>query len=294
VTALPSGRWFHVDPNEDPVARRAEIERLRKAISSEEARAGHEAPVPKDREKELRRLIAERNVRLGSVLYRIQHLRRDIHRLETEAAALRNEVAGYEAGLRVLLGDVLAEADEWAAPLWSPVPLLGYRMWKRRNGRLHGARALWEQPRLEAQCVAPSGLVRDSAGVPHTNGECRRPQCGIYAFKGVDVVISGLAGRDNAVGLVALSGKVVEHDRGYRSRHAEVVALAAAVAGTVHCSADPEWVAGVFSGSDPATLLQDRAEHVGARPGLIGAVRRFFEIQEARYLDQWTSGNPNE
>ena len=127
----PSRPWFH--GGESLAARREEIDHLRRAIGDAEARSGERAPIPTGSEQRLRSLIAERNTRLAAVLYRIEHSRREIESLEKEASALLDEIGGYEKGLRALLGRVLEDADRWAAPLWSPVPVLGYRMWVRRN-----------------------------------------------------------------------------------------------------------------------------------------------------------------
>jgi hypothetical protein len=122
---------------------------------------------------------------------------------------------------------------------WSPDPVAGYRYWRIDVDGLHGVRgARWNSPRLDAVCRwgAPGE-------VPHAAGECGPPPCGIYAAKDPQDVISGYS-RDAAWGMlvgegvrllepgvygaVALSGRVVEHERGYRGARAEVLGVVAA------------------------------------------------------------------
>jgi hypothetical protein len=78
--------------------------------------------------------------------------------------------------------------------------------------------------------------------VPHAAGECGPPPCGIYVAKDPQDLISGYS-RDAAwamlvgegvrllepgvYGAVALSGRVVEHERGYRGARADVLGVVA-------------------------------------------------------------------
>jgi hypothetical protein len=117
------------------------------------------------------------------------------------------------------------------APLpefWSPQAVLGFRLWEMRH-RLHGVWQTWDHPFREARCVS-GRTERDDGEVPHTDGRCGYPPCGIYAFKEpVDLLGAfDLPGgsRRYVYGLVELSGKVVEHARGYRGQRAAVVAAA--------------------------------------------------------------------
>ncbi len=111
---------------------------------------------------------------------------------------------------------------------WSPTPILGFRGWHVRDGRLHGAVRPWPTPIHHAGCVKRGRQdVAPAIDVPHTNGECGRPACGIYATKEpgpiVDMFID--LGGAVAVGIVELSGKVVEHEYGYRAGVAMAVAM---------------------------------------------------------------------
>ena len=101
-------------------------------------------------------------------------------------------------------------------------------MWELR-GRLQGVFKAWDRPHYRAGCVTRHG-EQDDPDVPHSDGSCGFPPCGIYATKepGDLVAEFGLpeGQRRYVYGLVALRGKVVEHERGYRAREARVVAAA--------------------------------------------------------------------
>jgi hypothetical protein len=114
---------------------------------------------------------------------------------------------------------------------WTPGIVLGFRMWEVR-GRLQGAWKPWDSPEHEARCLSRR-TGPDAADVPHTDGRCGPPPCGLYCFKEPEQLVAAFGlprGADRWVmGLVSLSGKVVEHARGYRAQKARV--LAAAVVG---------------------------------------------------------------
>lgn len=117
---------------------------------------------------------------------------------------------------------------EW----WSPRPVLGYRLWEMREGRLHGAWTPWPTHRKTAVCLDKQS--RATGPVPHDAAECRRPPCGIYALASPGrlrraaehAIVNRAVPTTLAIGLVAMWGRVVEHEHGYRAEHAEVVALA--------------------------------------------------------------------
>jgi hypothetical protein len=151
---------------------------------------------------------------------------------------------------------------------WSPTPVLGFRVWAVR-AKLCGVQRAWETPCYTAGCL-DFGEV-DDPEVPHTDGRCRPPPCGLYAAKSSGVLVGefGLppAGRRWAYGMVALTGKVVEHERGYRARHARAVAVAVVEgrrlirvdgpSGIEELFADPERLLELLPGRDP-----DRVEVV--------------------------------
>ena len=120
------------------------------------------------------------------------------------------------------------EPEVW----WSPTPVLGYRLWELHDGGLHGAWTRWTIPRKTAVCLDKQS--RATGPVPHDARECRHPPCGIYALREPGPAARTMARSLRtarlpltvAMGLVAMSGRVVEHEHGYRAEHVEVVSLA--------------------------------------------------------------------
>lgn len=106
---------------------------------------------------------------------------------------------------------------------WSPTAILGFRAWLTDSQHLRGAFSRWTQPSAEATCLTVSEVDE----VPHTDGRCGTPPCGIYALKKADGLarVTGWPTASMALGLVALTGKVVEHELGYRAQKAEILAL---------------------------------------------------------------------
>jgi len=131
---------------------------------------------------------------------------------------------------------------------WSPTPVLGFRVWAVKD-RLLGVQRAWTQRRYTAGCI-DFGEV-DDPEVPHTDGRCRPPPCGLYAAKEVGPLIDefGLppGGRRWAYGMVALSGKVVEHTRGFRARHATAVSVVVAERNRLIRVEGAEWLDLLFA-----------------------------------------------
>ena len=152
---------------------------------------------------------------------------KQITQLQQEVEVYEQEATGYERGMQALFGAVIDRIERGFGPAWSPWPVLGYRIWSIENGGLHGAWVQWRSPKLTATCR--NGRLED---VPHDNRTCGPPSCGIYAVKRLPVLLNSYPIEDPsqfAIGLVALSGRVVEHTRAYRALHARVVALGAVV-----------------------------------------------------------------
>ncbi len=120
--------------------------------------------------------------------------------------------------------------------MWSPRPVVGFRYWRIDLDGLYGVRGhRWPRPHLEAVCRR--GI---SGEVPHLSGDCGRPPCGVYALKDPQALVASF-GRDlswsslvwshspllepGAYGVVELTGRVIEHQRGYRAAEASVRSL---------------------------------------------------------------------
>lgn len=167
--------------------------------------------------------------------------------------------------VRVAGRDPLPEHDPAPGDWWSPEPVHGYRIWEVIDNDLHGARTVWETPTLSARCLRSPAL---DWPVPHDVDECGRPPCGIYAMKDpasirvlAETTLS--AGRKRAtlaVGLVALSGRVIEHEHGYRAEVATAVGLSL-IMRTGTCSVNtvvidqPDLIAAAFA--SPIDVLTD-------------------------------------
>ena len=176
------------------------------------------APVPSEA---TRRLIARR-----LLAQRIENARRAQHeegRRELDDALARivnaapNTLPVRPPKRSRSLWDPTLEID----PYWSPTPILGFRAWAVGT-RLEGARRPWTTPSYEAGCVT-RGKERFDEMVPHTDGSCGRPPCGIYSTKEPEPLLHEFRSHRMAYGVVAMSGRVVEHDRGYRARRATAV-----------------------------------------------------------------------
>lgn len=207
--------------------------------------------------------------------FRIRLIDEQVAELEAERKRLGDEVVGFEKGLALVLA---AETERRAARFgeaWSPIPIRGYRVWRMIDGRLSGARMVWPTPELVARC-ARGGDVE----VPHTDDSCRRPQCGIYAAKSPDLLIEELLGGTRGVmGLVELSGKVVEHEKGYRARQARVVALGAVGGARLLLADDAVTIAEVFA--TPDETLRIWGKRRDRRPALAELTEFLLAREEA-------------
>lgn len=198
--------------------------------------------LPEETEKidRMRRTIASKRVQLDRLENEAQELIAEVVRLE-------DELHGREKALALLLGTVVHRIEHSLRDAWSPVPLLGYRLWAMRGGRLHGARTLWTEPSFVATCASHDGEV------PHADGRCGRLGCGIYATKALQPLINlhlEAGSHSYVAALVALSGRIVEHENGYRASHARVAAAYAVWPDRVLATADEARLRALFAACD--------------------------------------------
>jgi hypothetical protein len=158
--------------------------------------------------------------------FKAKHLREQIEELASELRWLESELESFEKGRELLLASVIDELRTKFREAWSPAPMLGFRYWFVQDGSFLGFRQRWSESHKEARCL--TSLIHEE--VPHTDGRCGPPACGIYAAKQVGNLLKTMEedrvfDRAVAVGLVGLSGKVVEHRLGYRAARAEVLAM---------------------------------------------------------------------
>ena len=212
---------------------------------------------------------------------RLELLRRDEERIRAQIDSMTSEVQRIEKWLEFCLEDVITRAKREFAEGWSPRPVLGYRIWGVGKEVLHGVKMPWEGRTLVAACLSKGGTEE----IPHTDGRCGRLGCGVYAAKTVDPLyvefdVHGIG--DVALGLVALSGKVVEHDEGYRAAEATVVALGASMGHHLVLTSDPDQIEEIFG--DPTVIRHaSRVEDEDQR----FLEMESFVTEEARRAERW-------
>jgi hypothetical protein len=215
--------------------------------------------------------------------FKIKHLRSRITEIEEQLRWLQNELEGYDKGLALILREAIDELREGHPDTWSPFPVLGYRMWVADDSGFSGVRRVWASSTMEATCLTTG----DDDEVPHTDGRCGFPPCGVYAMKDARELLTERPPHTNGtvvVGLIGMSGKVVEHRRGYRAAKATVLAL-------VLLGDTP---AGIADPAEIDALFQDPSHPARSAP-LVGAPTEsaitFLEDQARRLT--WTSEKKN-
>lgn len=183
---------------------------------------------------------------------RVEFLTERIAEMQAEIALLEKERAGYLVGVEALMAELVRTIERRHPEGWSPEAIVGYRMWNVVGNQVTGVVQPWRKRTKEATCLHNV----PGEDLPHTNGRCGPPACGIYATKTAGFVFGQMTRkRDWAIGLVGMSGKVVEHRHGYRAQRAIIEALCLVAGGrSLHIADplvieaalhDPEGVAGV-------------------------------------------------
>lgn len=156
--------------------------------------------------------------------YLLRELRRQISELEERVAIIESELAGYGRGATALVEEEVRGYEQRFPEAWSPTAVTGYRIWALKDDYLVGARHIWSEPCYRASC----DQTTNEGEIPHTDERCGRLGCGIYASKSLEQLLEVNlyeSSREYAAALVGLTGKVVEHEDGYRAASAEVMAL---------------------------------------------------------------------
>jgi hypothetical protein len=120
--------------------------------------------------------------------------------------------------------------------------------------------------------------------LPHPVSRCGPPACGIYAVKSLDMFAHDLARGAvdrTIVGVVGMTGKVIEHEDGYRAQAATVVAIVARNRGFRLISDDPDVIEDLFD--DPLGTMT-RAGSGWA--GVTDDSRPFLESAQSKE-EQW-------
>lgn len=175
--------------------------------------------------------------------------RRQMAEAGARVATLEAELARVETAFRLEVEDAVYRTQLEMSEMWSPQPVTGYRMWGLGGFGLKGVRTTWTKPTLTATCQGP--FSRTTGEIPHSAGQCGRLGCGIYAARNVITLLDSKLAQgvpdDLVVGEVALTGKVVEHEHGFRAATATTTAALVFYQGGAHLADDPQDLDELFS-----------------------------------------------
>jgi hypothetical protein len=228
----------------------------------------------------LEKSIKRRRVRTAGLSRAIEALEHELERARTELHAVETEIEGTKAAGALLISEIIDRVREDMGEAWSPMAVRGFRVWRIEDGSVMGNQVHWPKPSLSSVCL------RDIPGddVPHAVDRCGPPACGIYAVKHLTMFPDDVAaGRitSSMVGVVAMSGKVVEHEKGYRAAQARVVAAVANCEGRMLMTDSPRHLSELFENPVRATT------EWGERAASETAIRDFLESSR-RKEERWT------
>lgn len=229
----------------------------------------------------LEKSLTRRRMRCAALVRRLDELGEMITEVRNELQAVHAEIEGSRVTGALLIEEILDQVQRKMGEAWSPTPVRGYRVWRIEDNRVMGNQAHWASPTLESQCL------RDNPGedLPHPVDRCGPPACGIYAVKDLDLFPPGVAAgaiHNSVVGIVAMYGKVVEHEAGYRTQKATAVAVSANDGRRQLMTADPAAIEALFSDPRRALAGAGPLERCDENP-----TRLFLETVRAKE-GQWT------
>ncbi|HEU4319006.1 MAG TPA: hypothetical protein VFS66_02890 [Acidimicrobiia bacterium] len=172
----------------------------------------------------LEKSLARRQSRRSALSRRIAELEQALDEALREMKAVDAEIAGGRVAGALLIAQVLDQVIEEMGEAWSPAPVRGFRVWRIADNKVKGNQVHWPTRTLSSVCL------RQLPGedLPHPMSRCGPPACGIYAVKDLDKfprdVGDGMMDR-SMLGVVGLTGKVIEHSDGYRGQHGTVMAM---------------------------------------------------------------------
>lgn len=152
---------------------------------------------------------------------RIRHLDAQIDALDAERDRLRGEIVGCLHGAEALLVDLIDNLESLDGPCWTPTPIVGYSRFDVVDGALHDGDHRWDGSTLRPAC--PAGRVSP----PHEHAACRGAACGVLVWKALDRLPDVSGAELAAIVEVSISGRIVEHDLGYRGESGRIAALMA-------------------------------------------------------------------
>lgn len=202
----------------------------------------------------LEKSLYRRTRRSSALARRLAELEDQISEVRSELTAVESEIEKSEATGALLIEEILDQVQIDMGEAWSPTPVIGFRVWRIEDNRVMGNQLPWLTPTMGSRCL------REIPGedLPHSVERCGPPACGVYAVKNLDMFPSDVADGDirrSVVGVVAMSGKVIEHEEGYRARSATAVAVAANDGRHRLLTTDPRLIEELFE--DPERTLAD-------------------------------------
>lgn len=229
----------------------------------------------------LEKSLNRRRMRSAALARRLADLEKQIVEIRTELAAVESEIDKSKTAGALLLEEILDQVQRDMGEAWSPTPVTGFRVWRIEDNRVKGNQLPWLTPTMASRCL------RDIPGedLPHPVDRCGPPACGIYAVKDLAMFPGDVANGEihrSVVGLVAMSGKVIEHDEGYRAYSATAIAVAANDGARRLLTTDRDLVEKLFE--DPERTLADALSMEGPETN---ETREFLESLRTKE-DAWT------
>lgn len=203
---------------------------------------------------DLQNSLDRRRARESTLERKKREVTKHLTEVTAELSAVRSEIEGTLVAGELLIEDILDRVRNNRDERWSPVPVRGFRVWRIEENQIKGNQVHWFEPSLESYCL------RQIPGedLPHAENRCGPPACGIYAVKDLDwfpTEVGNATINNSVVGVVALSGKVIEHTDGYRAARARVMAVSARSRGRRIMTEDVDTIASLF---DDPCLTMDR------------------------------------
>lgn len=177
------------------------------------------------------------NVRQALSYQRAARAERDVGVWQTGGVILPYQVAPCPVCGRVESFDHSGCAIAAVPETWSPEAVVGWRTWSLDSSGLliGGYGATWASAEVEAVCVR-GPYARYRTPLDDRDGEWPelhlapdpRCWCGIYAWRRKEDLLGpfvGLGAPVAVVGEVELSGRVIEHEFGYRAQRARITRL---------------------------------------------------------------------
>lgn len=230
---------------------------------------------------DLEKSIKRRRVRTAGLTRAIEALEHELERARAERDAVETEIEGTKAVGALLISEIIDRVREDMGEGWSPMAVRGFRVWRIEDGLVMGNQVHWPKPTLSSVCL------RDIPGddVPHAVDRCGPPACGIYAVKHLTMFPDDVAAghiKRSIVGVVAMSGKVVEHEEGYRAAHARVVAAVVNCEDRQLMTDSPRQISALFD--DPVRTVTES----GSTDETCEATVRDFLEASRRKEETWT------